>query len=195
MKKLMFLLISGLVFLLITTGCLKETKKTEAKKAKRELNNVNTQANKPKIIKKKGGQEKTIGDKDADGKKFGYIKAVYLFNKKTLYLEIDYANMLTGEEAQKVATQEGQKQLDADYYISNVNPKVRTFEIGEGAKFIMQTWQMSSEGKIGNKEINFNDFMNIFNSGDENSKRMAASPYWIILKDNKVVKITEQYLP
>jgi len=201
MKKLSLLLISGLAIILILTGCQKESKPSKSTTStKKKSSGVGTQASKPKIIKKAPKKEtipekKTLGDKDIDGKKFGYIKAVYLFNKKTPYLEIDYAQMLYGEEAQKVAAQESVEQLDTDYYISNVNSKIRTFEIANSAKFIMQTWQMASEGKIGDKEINFNDFMNIFNSDSENAKRMAASPYWIVLKNNKVVKVTEQYLP
>jgi hypothetical protein len=201
MKKLTFLLISSLVIILVAGGCInqKSSKQSTAKTKKAETrpNKSKTSSNKPKADKNSKNKDikPKLGDKDSDGKKFGYVKAVYLFNKKTLYLEIDYTSMLYGEEAQKAAAAESVEQLDTDYYISNVNPKIRTFEIGAGAKFIMQTWQMSSEGKIGDKEINFNDFMNIFNSGSEDAKRMATSPYWIVLKQNKVVKITEQYLP
>jgi len=197
MKKLTLLLISILAIILILSGCQKETKtaKTEAKKTKSSQGKVNEQAEKPKIIKKAPKKEEKIGDTDSDGKKFGYIKAVYLFNKKTPYLEIDYARMLYGEEAQKTAAQEGHEMYDMDFYISNVNPKMRTFEISSDAKFIMQTWKMASEGKVEDTEIDFNDFMNVFNSDSKNAKKMAASPYWIVLESNKVVKITEQYLP
>jgi len=202
MKKLALLLISLLVIVLIAAGCQKESKSSQTTSSKpktstkKKSSGVSTQASKPKIIKKKKTPEKkSIGDMDSDGKKFGYIKSVYLFNKTTPYLEIDYAQMLYGEEAQKAAAAEGHEMYDMDFYISNVNPKMRTFEISADAKFIMQTWKMASEGKVEDTVIDFNDFLNVFNSDSQNAKRMAASPYWIVLENNKVVKITEQFLP
>ncbi len=170
--------------LLIAVGCLPKNEK-----------NANEVIVKKQNPKPQTRNPKFLTSKDTDGKKFGYIEAVYIFNHVS-YLQINYARMLYGEEAAKVAkAEENVKEYDMDYYISDKNPKIRTFEIADKSVITMQTSQMSSEGKIAPKKFSFNDFMNIFNSDDDNSKRMAASPYWIVLKNNKVVKIDEQYLP
>lgn len=202
-KAYVFLGIGLIVALtLVLTGCFHEAQQKKIDALKKKTEQIKKEANDIKNNAKQGitkeqlkKQKEAMTDEDTDGKKFGYIEAVYIFNHVP-YLEINYARMLYGEEAAKAAkAEEGVEQLDMDYYISDHNPKLRTFEIADNPQIIMHTSQMSSEGKIGPKKFSFNDFMNIFNSDDKHSKQMIASPYWIVLKGKKVVKIEEQYLP
>ena len=71
-------------------------------------------------------------------KQIGYIKAIYTKNNKE-YLDIDYVQYLTGDEAIEAVEEDGECPADIypdpsycipnGFYIRNQNPKIRTFEI------------------------------------------------------------------
>ena len=67
---------------------------------------------------------------DGTIKGMGYIDKVWV-KDGVRYLSIDYAEMLSGEEAKQAAIEDGLikpgEDLDNDYYIRNQNPKKREF--------------------------------------------------------------------
>jgi hypothetical protein len=57
----------------------------------------------------------------------GFVKRAYERSGRRL-IDIDYADFLTGDEAEKAAAAAGEE-FENDYFVRNVNPKVRTFSV------------------------------------------------------------------
>jgi hypothetical protein len=129
-------------------------------------------------------------------KKCGYIKKIYLKGGK-YYLDIDYIQFLTGDEAYEAALEDGVittgEPVPNDYYIRNVNPKIRTFPIDENVEVFIETIpgpEMTIK-YVGKQSLDFATFKQRFET--ENASR--EMPHWITLQDSVVVKIEEQYVP
>lgn len=132
-------------------------------------------------------------------KQMGYIKKVYEKSGKR-YLDIDYIQWLMGSAAEKAMREDGECSKAGecvvlnDYYIRNVNPLVRSFEISPDAIFLMQTYDMETTGNVGqNKPISFIQFKNIFLSNAKSNLKNV--PYIIEIENEQIIKITEQYVP
>lgn len=131
-------------------------------------------------------------------KQIGYIKKVYTKGGKN-YLNIDYIQWLTGAEAQKAMQEDGQCPKTGecivfdDYYIRNVNPLIRTFEIAADAEITMQTYDMEETGLIQPQKISFAQFSWIFTP--KVNSRLKDVPYIVEISSNQIVKINEQYIP
>lgn len=130
-------------------------------------------------------------------KKFGYIKK---FGKSygINYMVIDYAEFLTGAKADAAAIKDGVipagEHVDNDYYISNKNARLRTHDIDPDAPVHMKTYE--SPGEINPKTINMKQFMKIWDSINPNDKVLASDiGYWVVLEDEVVKSVTEQYVP
>jgi hypothetical protein len=96
-------------------------------------------------------------------------------------IDIDYADFLTGEEAERAAADAGDE-VNNDYYIRNVNPKVRTFSVS-AASFELPEGDPSSP-QIGD----WDDF----------SAYTAERPFvffWIERVGTDVVLIEGQWVP
>lgn len=134
-------------------------------------------------------------------KNMGNIKKVYTKNGKN-YLDIDYIQWLTGDEAEKAMREDGQcpKTEECivydDYYIRNVNPQIRTFEVSPDVEITMQTLDSETTGNVNqNKKISFSMLQTIFTPGSANHDKYQNTPFIIELSNNKIVRILEQYIP
>lgn len=131
-------------------------------------------------------------------KQIGYVKKVYSKNGKN-YLSIDYIQWLTGTEAQKAMREDGACPKTGecivfdDYYIRNVNPLIRTFEIAPEAEITMQTYDMEETGLIHPQKISFAQYSWIF--APKVNSRLKDVPYIIEISSNKITKVNEQYIP
>jgi len=131
-------------------------------------------------------------------RQIGYIKKVYTKGGKN-YLNIDYIQWLTGTEAQKAMREDGQCPKTGecivmdDYYIRNVNPLIRTFEIAADAEITMQTYDMETTGQIQPQSLNFNQFSQIWSTNTK--PNLKNVPYIVEISSNQIVKINEQYIP
>ena len=132
-------------------------------------------------------------------KAMGYIKTVYERNGKR-YLDIDYVQWLTGDEAIKAMREDGKCSVDIypdstycipnGFYIQNQNPKIRTFKISKNAEITRVTaFDFSPSGK---KVITYEEFKNLFTAEDSYFRNI---PFHIEVVDDFVVKITERYIP
>ncbi|HBU07220.1 MAG TPA: hypothetical protein DEB09_04010 [Candidatus Magasanikbacteria bacterium] len=119
-------------------------------------------------------------------KAMGYIKYIYEKDKKN-YLSIDYIQWLNKSECMA-------KNIEAPggFCILNQTKDIRTFEISKNVEIRMQTLSHTVDGNYNwNEEINYQKFKNIFTS----SSSQKNIPYNIGIENNKVVEITEQYVP
>lgn len=119
-------------------------------------------------------------------KAIGYIKNIYEKNGKN-YLDINYIQWLNSEECKS-------KNIFAPngFCILDQNTEIRTFEISNDVEIFMQTLSHAADGNYNlNEKINYKKFKNIFTT----SQNQTNVPYNIELKNNIIIKITEQYIP
>jgi len=132
-------------------------------------------------------------------KAMGYIKTVYESGGKR-YLNIDYIQWLTGDEAIKAMREDGKCPVDIypdpsycipnGFYIRNQNPKIRTFEISKDVQISRVT--AFDYSPTGVKSISYEELKNLFTPTDSYFKNI---PFHIEVVNGLVVKITEQYIP
>jgi putative hemolysin len=132
-------------------------------------------------------------------KQIVYIQSIYEKNKKT-YLDVDYIQWFSGDEAAQEAFRDGdcakpEYCAPNGFYIRNTNPKLRTFEIDENASISRTTAFEDNESGI--KDLSLDEFSSYFSPG---SKRPQDSgirniPFWISIKNNVIIKVAEQYIP
>jgi hypothetical protein len=111
------------------------------------------------------------------------------------HLKIDYAEMLTGEEARQAAVDAGDlapgEDLPNDYYIRNVGSTVREFLVSDSATVTTDTL-----GGGPNEPATWADLLSWFGpsppAGFEYLKEM---PWWVERDGDVIVSIAEQYLP
>ena len=127
-------------------------------------------------------------------KAMGYIDAVWE-DGGTRYISIDYAEMLTGQEAVDAAVEAGYivpgEDLPNDYFIRNDNPQKREFMVAESALLTTATYGGGMEESV-SWDV-FKSFWTEF--PPEGAAHLSQMPWWIERDGDTVVKIAEQYLP
>jgi|WetSurMetagenome_2_1015567.scaffolds.fasta_scaffold27347_4 hypothetical protein len=131
---------------------------------------------------------------DGTIKGMGYIDTVWV-KDGVRYLSIDYAEMLSGEEAKQAAIEDGLikpgEDLDNDYYIRNQNPKKREFTVAAGVTIATQT----REGGF-DQPATWEEFLSFWGPKPaQDANHLKDMPWWIIRDGNQVIDISEQYIP
>ncbi len=132
-------------------------------------------------------------------KAMGFIDKVYIQDGKR-HISIDYAQMLTGDAATTAAIAEGfigpGETLDTDYYISNVNPAKRVFEVSDTVAITTSTrWVAGDDMGAACTWTSFKSFWGPAGALSSSEKHLHKVPWWIERDGQIVVKIDEQYLP
>jgi hypothetical protein len=128
-------------------------------------------------------------------KAMGLIKKVWEQGGKR-YISIDYAEMLTGQQAINAAVAAGVIQpgesLPNDYFIRNTNPAKRQFEVSDPVDITTSTWH----GEM-NMPVTWQQFKSFWSATppDAEAVYLRDSPWWIERDGQTVIKIDEQYLP
>lgn len=123
-------------------------------------------------------------------------------------LTADYADFLTGEEANEAAIAAGEieegESVPNDYFIRNVNPQLRTLLIPAPPVVVVPT---SETGAVTEVDIPFVEWLGFFDDGRPWPLGEApfeepfflpgaeGAPYWLTIVDGSVVQIRQQYLP
>ncbi len=111
----------------------------------------------------------------------------------TPYLSVDYAELLSGDEAAAAATAHGSESPPPnDYYIVNDNPKLRSIPADPNmtVKAITEADGMVSGGY----SIGFGQWFDVL-IGMSADDFVKDRPYWITIKNGTITAIEEQYLP
>lgn len=133
-------------------------------------------------------------------KAMGFIKKVYTKGGKN-YLDIDYIQWLMGDAAEKAMREDGQCPKTGEcivydgYYIRNQNPLIRTYELVPDVEITMQTYDMEATGQIQAQKITLDQFRRIWTSNDVSMIHLKDVPYHIGIGSNKILNISEQYIP
>jgi len=128
-------------------------------------------------------------------KAMGFIKKVWEQGGKR-YISIDYAEMLTGQEAVDAAIAAGDilpgEDLPNDYFIRNTSTDKRQFEVSDPVDITTSTW-----GGEMNRPVTWAEFKSFWSATppDPEATYLRDSPWWIERDGQTVIRIDEQYLP
>ncbi|MDF1597566.1 MAG: hypothetical protein P1T08_15920 [Acidimicrobiia bacterium] len=140
---------------------------------------------------------------------FGFLTAVSAGE-----IVADYAQWLSGDEANQAAFEEGviasvEEGVPNDYYIRNVNPQLRTLPLADD----VTVWLISPVEGVTSVEVGIGEWLGLFNDGvpwdyetdeiptwDEPyfgyyGAAMKQTPYWFVILDGEVIAIEQQYVP
>jgi len=136
---------------------------------------------------------------EASEKAIGYLKKIYSKNGKN-YFDIDYIQWLTGDVAEKAMREDGECSQKGecivlnDYYIRNQNPLVRSFEVAPDAEILAHDFSTDYSTGNWNESWTFSRFSNYFNTNAKNGY-WDSVPFHVEIGNNRIIKITEQYIP
>ena len=123
----------------------------------------------------------------ADGRHFVFVKET-----GDTAVTFDLAILLSGRAAEEAAEKAGDEiPVPNDYYIVNDDPKLRTVIVGDAVEVSVYDWSRCCDDHT---RISFDDFTGIVARPTEHFHG-TLSPYWIRVRDGRIVRIEEQYLP
>jgi hypothetical protein len=129
-----------------------------------------------------------------------YIQKIFSKNGKT-FITADYIQWFEGEEANKVfranEKDSGLSEAPDGYYIVNQNKKLRTFELANDAVILMQIYNRT--GKVEDADIVWNERIHVkkfkYHFINNDGISLEDFPYHLTIKNNKIIKIVQQYIP
>jgi hypothetical protein len=132
-------------------------------------------------------------------KAMGFIDKVYVKDGKR-YISIDYAEMLTGAEADAAAVAAGEiapgEHVPNDFWIQNDNPQKRVFEVSDSVAITTSTWTTFPWNEIMDHPVTWAQFKSFWSATPPaDAIHLHGSPWWIERDGPLVVKIDEQFLP
>ena len=121
---------------------------------------------------------------------FGFIRSWYA-KTGTIYLRFDRAVLLTGKAADDAsASHGGESPVPNDFYIQNVNPRLRDVAIVDQAT-VIGSQQLS--GRPGGTPSSLKALLTFVHNG---GAQAAATPFHLKYNANGlVVRVQEQYVP
>jgi hypothetical protein len=123
----------------------------------------------------------------ADGRHPVYLKTV---DPDRQTITFDLIQFFTGEAATKAAAEDGEESPPPnDYYIRNVNPRLRTLPVAADAPITVNVLAAQSTGSsTKDVSVTLAKLASYFpNSG--------TPPFWITVSQGQVTKIAQQFLP
>jgi hypothetical protein len=129
----------------------------------------------------------------ADGRNFGYIKAVDTGNRTVVF---DLAEFLQGDAADHAAQDDGVikpgEHVDNDYYIRNRNTRLRTVPFSGDVKIRIVDWAHCCDSKDGALQPFAASFQA---NGKTEEYHGPDSGYWLTVHGGSITTIEEQYVP
>ena len=123
----------------------------------------------------------------ADGRHPVYIKTV---DPDQQTITFDLIQFFTGDAATKSAAEDGEESPPPnDYYIRNVNPRLRTLPVRAGAPI---TVNVLAAGSTGNATKDVSVTLAELASYFPNS---GTAPFWLTVDQGQVTKAAQQFLP
>ena len=123
----------------------------------------------------------------ADGRHPVYLKTV---DPDRQTITFDLIQFLTGDAATKAAAEDGEESPPPnDYYIRNVNPRLRTLPVAADAPITVNVLAAQSTGSA-TKDVS----VTLAKLASYFPNR-GKPPFWITVEQGRVTRIAEQYLP
>jgi len=135
-------------------------------------------------------------------KEIWYIKKIYTDSNWNRKLEIDYVQKLAGKECDKFKPELKPVDIPWIFCLVNENSKLRTFTVSKNIEIVMQTLSHDIDWSFKMWEkISFDFFKQKFNDTKQYeehpynySNYLKAIPYWVVIENNIITKIEEQYI-
>jgi hypothetical protein len=114
-------------------------------------------------------------------------------------LTFDVIQFLTGQAAidayREDHPEDPEGDPDNDYYIRNVNPRLRTLPVASDVE--VEVVRLGSPSGAGLVAWSWDDLPGHLaeTSADDGSGRLSWSPWWLTVDDAEIVALTEQYIP
>lgn len=177
------------------------------------------------VILAKGANTVTVTAAYPDGETIGVddvrremevaVEFAFLTHVSASEIVADYAQWLTGTEANQAAFEDGvigsvEEGVPNDYYIRNVNPRLRTLPIAGD----VAVWLVSAPaGPVETVAVEVDEWLALFNDGvpwdyeteeppsfepphyDYFGSGVVYAGYWLFIVDGEVVAIERQYVP
>ncbi|KIL34708.1 hypothetical protein SD71_16675 [Cohnella kolymensis] len=129
-----------------------------------------------------------------------YIDRIFTADGKT-YIAADFIEWYEGEEADRVFREREQDpemtEAPDGYYIVNDVSELQTFELSPDAEVFMQLYNRNGNideaDPVWNEKIDVTKFVSLFGPNEE--MNMKDFPYHLVIENNKIVKITQQFIP
>jgi hypothetical protein len=103
-------------------------------------------------------------------------------------ITFDLLQFFTGEAAAKAAAEDGEESPPPnDYYIRNVNPRLRTLPVAAGAHITVSSLA-SSSNPTKDVSVTLDELAGYF-------PNRGADPFWITVEQGQVTRIAQQFLP
>jgi hypothetical protein len=130
-------------------------------------------------------------------KAMGFVDAVWE-DGGVRHLSIDYAEFLTGEEANAAAVEAGViapgEDVPNDYFIRNASSQLREFVVSDSVAITTSTRWAPHDGF--GASCTWEDFLSFWGPGlEDGESHLHAVPWWIVRTGDTVITIDEQYLP
>ena len=121
-----------------------------------------------------------------DGRHPVYLKTVDPGRRTVTF---DLVQFFTGDAATRAAAEDGKESPpDNDYYIRNVNPRLRTLPVAADAPITANTLTAQSSGSATkNVPLTLDQLAGYFPAD--------ADPFWITVEGGQVTRMAQQYLP
>lgn len=113
-------------------------------------------------------------------------------------VKLDRIDFLFSDAAQKAMVEDGLLGKDEwplnDYYLRNKEIIIENFKFDNSVQIIMQTYSHDDEGEFNwNQTISIADFLKVFDRTD--GVNYINHPFNIITNGNKILVITERFIP
>lgn len=132
--------------------------------------------------------------------KAAYIDRLYQNDGRT-YLDVDFIDWYEGEDANRVFREREQDpemtEAPDGYYIVNDDTRLQSLEIAADTKVFMQiynrTGNIEEADTVWNEQISVAKFISLFT--EPSGMDMKDFPYHLTIENNRIVKITQQFIP
>jgi len=123
----------------------------------------------------------------ADGRHPVFVTRV---NASTRTLTFDLIQFLTGDDAIRAAAEDHQESPPPnDYYIRNVNPRLRTLPVRPGAPVTVNTLAWNETGSSTTTvPVSLAKLADLL-------PQAWSPPFWVTVRNGQVVRIAEQFVP
>jgi hypothetical protein len=129
----------------------------------------------------------------ADGRHPTYLRAIEQAGRT---LTVDVIQFLTGQAAIDAHDKDHPDEPGGppnDYYIVNVNPRLRTLEVASDVTVALV--RLHEDGDADLDPGTWDELTDYLAVNPPEDDRLSWNPYWVTLEDGIVVAIEEQYLP
>lgn len=138
-------------------------------------------------------ERQDASDAVEDGKRIGFVTRLH--RGDALALDVDWAELLTGEDAVAAYAADGLGELDGElYYIRNRDRSTQRVTVAPGAEVVVHSW-FADTREIGPVPIRLSEFSDAMPGGRSPKEGVGSMPYWLTVEGGLVVRIEEQFIP